>query len=129
MCMKSVFLTFAMLHWCCVCITKIKERELTAGHKGKIFHRDIWRGLGDLSIYGREVLFTQDTGNYSIDCKQNWCKKIYHMNRVSWLNPWLYSNQSYTSVRDDHHSFWLWSRHANHLTKSLDCQPSSWQPT
>ncbi len=20
-------------------------------------------------------------------CKQTWCKKIYHMNRVSWLNP------------------------------------------
>ncbi len=25
-----------------------------------------------------------------IHCKQTWCKKIYHMKRVSWLNPlWL----------------------------------------
>ncbi len=24
---------------------------------------------------------------YGIDCKQTWCKKIYRMDRVSWLKP------------------------------------------
>ncbi len=24
---------------------------------------------------------------HGIDCKQTWCKKIYHMDRVSWLQP------------------------------------------
>ncbi len=28
--------------------------------------------------------------SHGIDCKQTWCKKIYHMNRVSWLNPLTY---------------------------------------
>ncbi len=26
---------------------------------------------------------------HGIDCKQTWCKKIYHMDRVSWLKPLL----------------------------------------
>ncbi len=27
---------------------------------------------------------------HGIDCKQTWCKRIYHMNRASWLNPLIF---------------------------------------
>ncbi len=32
-------------------------------------------------------------------------------------------------VRHNHSTFWSWRRHANHLTKSLNCQPSCLRST
>ncbi len=29
---------------------------------------------------------------HGTDCNQTWCKEIYHINRVSWLNPLLWNS-------------------------------------
>ncbi len=48
---------------------------------------------------------------HGIDCKQTWCKKIYHMDRVSWLKHLCYTLGHFVPSQS-----WLtWLGYASHL--------------